>query len=71
MCIRDRPKNVDPKLKTQDILKNKDEVIYVVTPILSKPKPRPAPEQPQQPKEQQEQEAQQDSNKQQGDMDVD
>ena len=33
------PKNVDPKLKTQDILKNKDEVIYVVTPILSKPKP--------------------------------
>lgn len=65
------PKNVDPKLKTQDILKNKDEVIYVVTPILSKPKPRPAPEQPQQPKEQQEQEAQQDSNKQQGDMDVD
>ncbi|WFD33616.1 adenyl-nucleotide exchange factor sse1 [Malassezia cuniculi] len=58
------PKNVDPKLKTEDILKNKEDVIYVVTPILSKPKPRTAPEPPKE-------ESTEQPEKQQGDMDVD
>lgn len=68
------PKNVDPKLTTEAIFKQKDEVIYLVTPILAKPKPRaPAQEAPKtdakqdaQPEQEQEQ-----ANKQQNDMDVD
>lgn len=71
------PKNVDPKLKTQDILKNKDDVIYVVTPILSKPKPR-APEPPKQDQPAEENNAgnnnantENNDNNNKGDMDVD
>lgn len=58
------PKNVDPKLTTEAILKQKDEVIYVVTPILSKLKPRVTNDAPK---------AEEPSNKdeKQGDMDVD
>ena len=40
------PKNVDPKITSAEMLKKKDEVIYVCHPIMSKPKPRvetPAP----------------------------
>jgi heat shock protein 4 len=37
----ERPKNVDPVLKGEDIIKKKDEIIYFATPILSKPKPKP------------------------------
>lgn len=58
------PKNVDPKLTTEAILKQKDDVIYVVTPILSKLKPRVTNDAPK---------AEEPSNKdeKQGDMDVD
>ncbi|KAF7303739.1 Heat shock protein [Mycena indigotica] len=35
------PKNVDPVLKSADIEKKRDEVIYFATPILTKPKPKP------------------------------
>ncbi|KAJ7678243.1 heat shock protein 70 family [Mycena polygramma] len=35
------PKNVEPVLKTADIGKKRDEVIYFATPILTKPKPKP------------------------------
>ncbi|KII92197.1 hypothetical protein PLICRDRAFT_36989 [Plicaturopsis crispa FD-325 SS-3] len=37
----EKPKNVNPVLTTEEILKKKDEVIYHATPILSKPKPKP------------------------------
>lgn len=57
------PKNVDPKLTSAEILKKKDDVIYVCTPILSKPKPRVQPEQPK------EEPSNEDTK--QGDMDVD
>ncbi|KAJ6504250.1 heat shock protein 70 family [Mycena vitilis] len=35
------PKNVEPVLKTAEIGKKRDEVIYFATPILTKPKPKP------------------------------
>ncbi|WFD26871.1 adenyl-nucleotide exchange factor sse1 [Malassezia nana] len=61
------PKNVNPKLTSEEILKKKDDVIYVCTPILSKPKPRvpvdtPKAEETAQPSNE---------NEKQGDMDVD
>ncbi|GJJ06678.1 hypothetical protein Clacol_000873 [Clathrus columnatus] len=37
----ERPKNTNPVLTNADITKKRDELIYHVTPILSKPKPRP------------------------------
>lgn len=37
----ERPKNVDPVLKSADVLAKKDEIIYFAIPILSKPKPKP------------------------------
>lgn len=37
----ERPKNVNPVLTSADILKKRDEIIYLATPIFSKPKPRP------------------------------
>jgi len=37
----EKPKNVDPILKTAEIGKKRDEVIYFATPILTKPKPKP------------------------------
>jgi len=37
----ERPKNVDPVFKRADILKNRDDIIYFATPILTKPKPKP------------------------------
>ncbi|KAI0338231.1 heat shock protein [Trametopsis cervina] len=37
----ERPKNVDPVLTSAEILKKKDEIIYLATPILTKPKPKP------------------------------
>ncbi|WFC97737.1 adenyl-nucleotide exchange factor sse1 [Malassezia yamatoensis] len=71
------PKNVNPKLTVEDISKNKDDVIYVVTPILAKPKPRAAAPPPEAPKTDSKTDANNDapqdkeaSNKQ-GDMDVD
>ena len=66
------PKNVDPKLTTEQILKNKDEVIYVCTPILTKPKPRVATEAPNTEGEGQAPQSEENQQqKQQGDMDVD
>ena len=66
------PKNVDPKLTTEQILKNKDEVIYVCTPILTKPKPRVANEAPNTEGEGQAPQSEENQQqKQQGDMDVD
>ncbi|KAJ7254680.1 heat shock protein 70 family [Mycena haematopus] len=35
------PKNIEPVLKTAEIGKKRDEVIYFATPILTKPKPKP------------------------------
>ncbi|KAJ7232076.1 heat shock protein 70 family [Mycena rebaudengoi] len=35
------PKNVDPVLKSAEIGKKRDEVIYFATPILTRPKPKP------------------------------
>lgn len=35
------PKNVEPVLKSAEIGKKRDEVIYFATPILTKPKPKP------------------------------
>ncbi|KAI6001690.1 heat shock protein 70 family [Pisolithus orientalis] len=37
----ERPKNDDPVLKTADILKKREELIYFAVPILTKPKPKP------------------------------
>lgn len=37
----ERAKNVEPVLKTADILKKRDEIIYFATPILTRPKPKP------------------------------
>ena len=37
----ERPKNVNPVVTCAEILKKRDDVIYFVTPILSKPKPKP------------------------------
>jgi len=37
----ERAKNVDPVLTSADILKKKDEIIYLATPILTRPKPKP------------------------------
>ncbi|WFC94414.1 adenyl-nucleotide exchange factor sse1 [Malassezia brasiliensis] len=67
------PKNADPKLTVEDIMKNKDDVIYVVTPILAKPKPRTAPEAPKADANANAdgQANQEQADKQQGDMDVD
>lgn len=36
----ERPKNVDPVLKSADVAKKRDEIIYFATPILTKPKPK-------------------------------
>ncbi|KAK7052353.1 heat shock protein [Favolaschia claudopus] len=35
------PKNVEPILKSAEIAKKRDEVIYFATPILTRPKPKP------------------------------
>ncbi|KAF7377707.1 Heat shock protein [Mycena sanguinolenta] len=35
------PKNIEPVLKSAEIAKKRDEVIYFATPILTKPKPKP------------------------------
>jgi heat shock protein 4 len=37
----ERPRDEDPVLKTVDVAKKRDEVIYFATPILTKPKPKP------------------------------
>ncbi|KAJ3506317.1 hypothetical protein NLJ89_g6934 [Agrocybe chaxingu] len=37
----ERPKNVDPILKSAEIEKKRDELIYFAIPILTKPKPKP------------------------------
>ncbi|TFK53745.1 heat shock protein 70 [Heliocybe sulcata] len=39
----ERPKNVDPVLKSEEIAKKREEIIYFATPILTKPKPKPTP----------------------------
>ena len=36
----ERPKNVDPILTSEEILKKKDEIIYFCHPLLAKPKPK-------------------------------
>lgn len=38
----ERPKNVNPVLTAAEISKKRDELIYFVTPIMTKPKPKPA-----------------------------
>jgi len=72
------PKNVEPKLTSDEILKKKDDVIYVCTPILTKPKPRvpvdtPKPEGNGEgaPQSEQQQQQQGNENQKQGEMDVD
>jgi len=42
----ERPKNEDPVLKTADILKKREELIYFSIPILTKPKPKPVKVEP-------------------------
>lgn len=42
----ERPKNEDPILKTADILKKREELIYFSIPILTKPKPKPVKVEP-------------------------
>ena len=37
----ERPKNVEPVLKSAEVLQKRDEIIYFATPILSRPKPKP------------------------------
>ncbi|KAI9571624.1 HSP70-domain-containing protein [Boletus coccyginus] len=37
----ERPKNEDPVLRVEDIVKKREEVIYFAVPILTKPKPKP------------------------------
>ncbi|KAH9956866.1 heat shock protein 70 family [Russula dissimulans] len=37
----ERPKNVDPVLTAAEIAKKQDELIYLATPILTRPKPKP------------------------------
>jgi heat shock protein 4 len=37
----ERARNIDPVLTVAEITKRRDEVIYFVTPIMSKPKPKP------------------------------
>ncbi|THH26841.1 hypothetical protein EUX98_g7348 [Antrodiella citrinella] len=39
----ERAKNVDPVLKSAEVLKKRDEIIYFATPILTKPKPKVVP----------------------------
>lgn len=70
------PKNVDPKLTSEEMIRRKEEVIYHCTPILTKPKPRvpttDAPKPEQKPEEQpSEQQQPSNENEKQGDMDVD
>lgn len=42
----ERPKSDDPVLKTADILKRREELIYFAVPILTKPKPKPVKVEP-------------------------
>ncbi|KAJ7621125.1 heat shock protein 70 family [Roridomyces roridus] len=37
----ERPKNVEPVLKSSEIAKKRDEVIYFASPIMTRPKPKP------------------------------
>jgi heat shock protein 4 len=37
----EKAKNVDPVMKSADVLKKRDEVIYFATPIMTRPKPKP------------------------------
>ncbi|KDQ55641.1 hypothetical protein JAAARDRAFT_158973 [Jaapia argillacea MUCL 33604] len=37
----EKPKNVDPVLRGEEVLKKKDEIVYFATPILTRPKPKP------------------------------
>jgi heat shock protein 4 len=37
----EKPKNTDPILKAEDVMKKRDELIYFATPLMSKPKPKP------------------------------
>lgn len=37
----ERAKNVEPVLKSADVLVKRDEIIYFATPILTRPKPKP------------------------------
>ncbi|KAI0948941.1 hypothetical protein AcW1_008676 [Taiwanofungus camphoratus] len=39
----ERPKDVDPVLTSEDVLKKRDEIIYFATPILTRPQPKPTP----------------------------
>ena len=38
----ERPKNVDPVLTASEIAKKREELVHFATPILTKPKPKPA-----------------------------
>ena len=42
----ERPKNVDPVISSEEIIKKRDELIYFATPIFNKPKPKPKVETP-------------------------
>ncbi|KAG8812877.1 adenyl-nucleotide exchange factor sse1 [Serendipita sp. 399] len=39
----EKPKSVAPVVTTSEIKKKREELVYFVTPIMSKPKPKPAP----------------------------
>lgn len=48
----ERPKNVNPVMTSEEILKRRDEVSFFCSAILNKPKPRaPAPPKTEAPKE--------------------
>ena len=40
----EKPKTQPPVVTTEDIKKKREELVYFSTPILTKPKPKPAPE---------------------------
>ncbi|KAF9814079.1 hypothetical protein IEO21_05319 [Rhodonia placenta] len=77
----ERPKDVDPVLTSADVMKKREEIIYLATPILTKPKPKPpkvegadTPKSGQQtPHQEQQQQAEGDAKKDDGpsEMDVD
>jgi heat shock 70kDa protein 4 len=39
----ERPKHLDPVLKSAEVLKKREDIIMMAVPILSKPKPKPKP----------------------------
>jgi len=49
----EKPKNIDPVLTSEAIMKKREELIFFATPIMTKPKPKPVVETPPPPKQEQ------------------